>query len=238
MDMMEVWCVAHACMSSMLQESARTIHMLVAIPGQLLMTVVLLALLTGQTFVGRCPNLLDRNDLLSVREASQFHATWEWFGLCWTVVLWPLVHVFLDHVMPSHRRPLGAIPASGHKRRLQLETGHFFEAVLFYFASVKRMQACQLQERPRVVSHRVLASLRSFAAHISESACSELSERGLCSLCSSVMLGNLDDDDVTMLERCFTEPVRSVLPYVVTEAKIVCKQQVRDVRSLGLNSTH
>ena len=52
------------------------------------------------------------------------------------------------------------------------------------------------------------------------------------------MLGNLDDDYVTMLERCLTEPVRSVLPYVVTEAKIVCQQQVRDIRSLGLNSTH
>ena len=124
---------------------------------------------------------------------------------------------------------------SGYKRRLQLETGHFFEAVLFYFDSAKRMQASQLEERPRVVSPRVLASLRSFAAHISESACFEMSERGLC---SSVMLGNLDDDDVTMLERCLTEPVRSVLPYVVTEAKIVCQQQVRDVRSLGLNSTH
>ena len=41
MDMMEVWWVAYAYMSSMLHGSASTIRMLVAISGQPLMTVFL-----------------------------------------------------------------------------------------------------------------------------------------------------------------------------------------------------
>ena len=42
MDMMEVWWVSDAHMSTMLHGSARTSHMLVAISGQLLMTVFFL----------------------------------------------------------------------------------------------------------------------------------------------------------------------------------------------------
>ena len=36
---------------------------------------------------------LSRDDLLCLREVARFHATCEWFGPGWTVVLSPLVHV-------------------------------------------------------------------------------------------------------------------------------------------------
>ena len=36
---------------------------------------------------------LDRDDLLCLRETSQFHATCEWYGPGWTVILSPLVHI-------------------------------------------------------------------------------------------------------------------------------------------------
>ena len=54
-------------------------------------------------------NFLSRDDLLCLRETSTFHATCEWFGLGWTVVLSPLAHVLRRvlgrHVMPVHRGP-------------------------------------------------------------------------------------------------------------------------------------
>ena len=36
---------------------------------------------------------LSRDDLLKLRETSQFHTACEWFGRGWIVVLSPLVHV-------------------------------------------------------------------------------------------------------------------------------------------------
>ena len=36
---------------------------------------------------------LSRDDLLNLRETSQFHAAREWFGPGWTVILSPLVHI-------------------------------------------------------------------------------------------------------------------------------------------------
>ena len=53
MDMMEVWWVAYACMSSMLHGSARTSHMLVAISGQLLMTVFFACLVERTNICGK-----------------------------------------------------------------------------------------------------------------------------------------------------------------------------------------
>ena len=46
----------------------------------------------------------------------------------------------------------------------------------------------------------------------------------------SVVLGNLDDDDFVLLRRCLPDPMWSVLPHVVMEARIACKQQVRGIR--------
>ena len=44
-----------------------------------------------------------------------------------------------------------------------------------------------------------------------------------------MVLGNLDDDDFVLLRRCLPDPMWSVLPHVVMEAKIACKQQVRGI---------
>ena len=85
-------------------------------------------------------------------------------------------------------------------------------------------------KRPRSVSPRVVRSLQSFAPELADLAKNELSKRGMC---SSVVLGNLDDDDFVLLRRCLPDLMWSVLPHVVMEAKIACKQQVRSIRQTG-----
>ena len=85
-------------------------------------------------------------------------------------------------------------------------------------------------KRPRSVSPRVVRSLQSFAPELADLARYELSKRGMC---SSVVLGNLDDDDFVLLRRCLPDPMWSVLPHVVLEARIACKQQVRGIRQSG-----
>ena len=49
--------------------------------------------LMDKIFVEHIQIFLDRNDLLCLRVVAHFHATCEWFGPGWTVVLSPLVHV-------------------------------------------------------------------------------------------------------------------------------------------------
>ena len=73
----------------------------------------------------------------------------------------------------------------------------------------------------------VVRSLQSFAPELADLAKNELSKRGMC---SSVVLGNLDDDDFVLLRRCLPDPMWSVLPHVVMEARIACKQQVLGIR--------
>ena len=85
-------------------------------------------------------------------------------------------------------------------------------------------------KRPRSVSPRVVRSLQSFAPELADLARYELSKRGMC---SSVVLCNLDDDDFVLLRRCLPDPMWSVLPHVVMETRIACKQLVRGIRQSG-----
>ena len=96
--------------------------------------------------------------------------------------------------------------------------------------AVAREGASMASKRPRSVSPRVVRSLQSFAPELADLARYELSKRGMC---SSVVLGNLDDDDFVLLRRCLPDPMWSVLPHVVLEARIACKQQVRGIRQSG-----
>ena len=41
------------------------------------------------------------------------------------------------------------------------------------------------------------------------------------------------NDDFVLLRRCLPDPMWSVLPHVVMEARIACKQQVRGIRQSG-----
>ena len=85
-------------------------------------------------------------------------------------------------------------------------------------------------KRPRSVSPRVVRSLQSFAPELADLARYELSKRGMC---SSVVLCNLDDDDFVLLRRCLPDPTWSVLPHLVMETRIACKQLVRGIRQSG-----
>ena len=49
----------------------------------------------------------------------------------------------------------------------------------------------------------MVRSLQSFAPELADLARYELSERGMC---SSMLLGNLDDDDFVLLRRCLPGP--------------------------------
>ena len=63
-----------------------------------------------------------------------------------------------------------------------------------------------------LLRHPVQVSVKLFLVHATARRC-------------SVVLGNLDDDDFVP-ERCLPDPMWSVLPHVVMEADIACKQQV------------